>query len=213
MDEMFGNLTPLEIGYFLIALLISMVIHEVMHGVTARALGDTTAADMGRITLNPLKHIDVVATILLPLLLVILGQTPIMAAKPVPFNPSRVKFGDYGAALVGLAGPVTNFVLAIIGSILIHLASGNLQVATFLLLFIQINVILMVFNLIPIPPLDGSRAVYALAPESVRRVMERIESMGFLFLLVILLILFQLPGVANGIGSIEQSVYNFVIAL
>ena len=204
---MFGSLTVTEIIYFILALLISMIIHEVMHGVTARALGDTTAADMGRLTLNPLKHIDVMTTILLPVILVIAHIPPIMAAKPVPYNPDRLKFDDYGAALVGIAGPVTNFLLAIVGSLLLHLfINGNVQVIQFLGLFIQVNVILMVFNLIPFPPLDGSRVLYAFAPESVRRVMERIESMGFIAVLLLILILFEF--IAPYIVGIENSYYS-----
>jgi Zn-dependent protease len=209
---MFSNLTGIEILYFFVALLISMIAHEVMHGVTAKALGDPTAADMGRLTLNPLKHIDLMTTIILPLALVLVHLPPIMAAKPVPFNPNRVKFGDYGAALVGIAGPVTNFVLAIIGSILAHIViNGNSQLLDFLGLFIQINVILMVFNLIPIPPLDGSRVLYAFAPEPLRRVMEKIESMGFMAILLIILIVFEF--MANQIIGIENAVLRFVINL
>ncbi len=209
---MFSNLTGIEILYFFVALLISMIAHEVMHGVTAKALGDPTAADMGRLTLNPLKHIDLMTTIILPLALVLVHLPPIMAAKPVPFNPNRVKFGDYGAALVGIAGPVTNFVLAIIGSILVHIViNGNSQLLDFLGLFIQINVILMVFNLIPIPPLDGSRVLYAFAPEPLRRVMEKIESMGFMAILLIILIVFEF--MANQIIGIENAVLRFVINL
>lgn len=209
---MFSNLTGIEILYFFVALLISMIAHEVMHGVTAKALGDPTAADMGRLTLNPLKHIDLMTTIILPLALVLVHLPPIMAAKPVPFNPNRVKFGDYGAALVGVAGPATNFVLAIIGSILVHIViNGNSQLLDFLGLFIQINVILMVFNLIPIPPLDGSRVLYAFAPEPLRRVMEKIESMGFMAILLIILIVFEF--MANQIIGIENAVLRFVINL
>ena len=137
---------------------------------------------------------------------------PIMAAKPVPFNPNRVRFGDYGAAMVGLAGPLSNFAMAIIGSIIAHIAiNGNMQLINFLGLFIQINVILMVFNLIPFPPLDGSRVLYAVAPEPVRRVMERIEAMGFISILLFILIVFEL--FSNQVIGIENAVLRFVINL
>ena len=102
---MFANLTLLEIIFFIISLLISMVIHEVMHGFTAKLLGDNTASDLGRLTLNPLKHIDVLTTLLLPLILVVFGLPPIFAAKPVPFNPNNVKFHEYGPASPTKAAP------------------------------------------------------------------------------------------------------------
>src|SRR5665213_1456422 len=104
---MFSNLTPFDVVVIIIALLISMTIHEFMHSFVGYKLGDTTAHDQGRLSLNPLKHIDPIMTILLPIVTLIIFKMPILAARPVPFNPDRVKFGDYGAALLAAAGPLS----------------------------------------------------------------------------------------------------------
>lgn len=176
---------------FIVCLLIAISIHEMMHAFTAHRLGDTTASDLGRVTLNPLAHIDLFTTILLPVLLVAFGLPPILAAKPVPFNPERVKFEEFGAALVGIAGPLTNLVLAVIGAFTLGAIQpdfGSL-LRDFLLMFIQLNVALFVFNMLPIPPLDGSRLLYAFAPEPVQRFMAQIEQFGLIAIIAILLIL------------------------
>src|SRR3990167_7990637 len=112
-----ANFTGVNLVAFIVALLLSVGFHEAMHGFAAYWLGDTTAYDQGRLTLNPLKHLDLFTSILLPIVLVLAGLPPFFAAKPVPFNPARVKYDEFGAALIGLAGPLTNFVLAVCGAL------------------------------------------------------------------------------------------------
>lgn len=177
--------------YFIISLLIAISIHEMMHAFTAHRLGDTTASDMGRVTLNPLAHIDLLTTIILPIVLVLLHLPPILAAKPVPFNPDRVRFEEFGAALVGLAGPLTNLVLAVVSAVAYGALSPDpgSHLSGFFQTFINLNVALFVFNMLPIPPLDGSRVLYAFAPEPVQRLMAQIEQFGLIAILAILFLL------------------------
>ena len=189
MDANISNL-PIIIA----VMVISLGFHEAMHAFVAYKLGDDTAYDMGRVTLNPLKHIDLFTTILLPVGLILLGLPPFFVAKPVPFNPDRVKYDEFGAAMVGLAGPLTNLALAIIGAGLLRLlapepASGLVNI---LLIFVQINLSYFIFNMIPFPPLDGSRLVYAFAPEPLQRFMYQIESLGFTAILIFMFLLFPL---------------------
>lgn len=209
---MFSGLTIGELIIVVISIFISMSIHEAMHAFTAHWLGDTTARDMGRLTLNPLKHIDLFTTILLPIVLILFGLPPIFAAKPVPFNPHRVRYGEYGAALVGIAGPLTNFVLAAVAGLFLRFAGSSITstgVVDALVLFVEVNLGFFIFNMIPFPPLDGSRLLYAFAPEPLQDIMQRIEAMGFLPFLF-LLILF-----AGTIGSfllgINQHLFNFLV--
>src|SRR5882724_9937047 len=117
---MFLGLSTLELGLFLGALLLAMATHEAMHAFVAHWLGDDTAERAGRLTLNPLKHVDLLTTVLLPLLLILVHLPPIFIARPVPFNPDRVRFGDFGAALVAIAGPFTNLALAAIAAIFLR---------------------------------------------------------------------------------------------
>jgi Zn-dependent protease len=116
--SMLSNLTSGDLAIVVVSLIVSIALHEAMHAFTARWLGDTTAEDAGRLTLNPLRHIDPLTTILLPIISIWLFHAPFLAAKPVPFNPDRVRYGEFGAALVGIAGPVTNFILAVVAAIL-----------------------------------------------------------------------------------------------
>ncbi|MCA9343605.1 MAG: site-2 protease family protein [Candidatus Nomurabacteria bacterium] len=179
---------------FLLMLIISLSFHEAMHAFASHWLGDTTAKDLGRLTLNPLKHVDPFTTIILPLVLLLLGMPPFLIAKPVPFNPYRVKYGDYGAALVGLAGPLSNFLLAIVGVSIIRLSgvAVGTTIYQFCSMFIQLNIAVFVFNMIPFPPLDGSRVLYAFAPDPLRKVMQQIESFGLIGIFIFMFVLFPL---------------------
>lgn len=208
---MFFDISIITLATVLGTLIISLSIHEAMHAFTAHYLGDSTAHDEGRLTLNPLKHIDFLTTILLPFVLILLQMPPILAAKPVPFNPYNIRFGEYGAAMVALAGPLTNLLLAVVAAGVLHMfnvATGTVGfqvIAT----FIQLNIGLFVFNMIPFPPLDGSRLLYAFAPDPVRRVMEQIESLGLMIFLLVLFVGYQF--ISPVISSIIMSIYNFLV--
>lgn len=177
----------------LACILVSMTLHEAMHAFVSYWLGDDTAKHHGRLTFNPLAHIDPLTTVILPLLLVMAGAPPFGAAKPVPFNPYRLKFGEYGAALVGAAGPLTNLLLALFASGVVRLFGTSLpEMAVLTLgLFILVNLSFFIFNMIPFPPLDGSRLLYAIAPDSLRRVMEQIESLGFVAIMMFFVLFYM----------------------
>ena len=196
-----------DIVVFIVCILIAMTVHEAMHAYVGFALGDTTAAEQGRISLNPLRHIDPLYTVLLPIVTILLFGTPILAAKPVPFNPDRVRFDEWGAALIALAGPVSNFVLAIIGAFVLRGIDHTTYLAAALYVFVQLNVALGIFNLIPIPPLDGSRVLFAFAPEPVQELMRQIEPYG----LYIIFGLVLLGGFGGWLTSLNQMVLQLLL--
>lgn len=200
-----------QIAALIISLLLAVSLHEAMHGYAAYWLGDTTAHHAGRLTLNPLKHIDILTTVLLPLGLILLGLPPFFIAKPVPFNPWNVRYAEYGVAIIGLAGPATNLVLATVTAIFVQLSGIAVGTDIFFALstFIQINIALFVFNLIPFPPLDGSRVLYAFAPEPVQKVMQQIESLGLTAILVFMFLLFPLLG--PFVININQFFYTLLL--
>lgn len=209
--KMFTGLSFEQILVVVAAILVGMALHEAMHALTAHALGDTTASDEGRLTLNPLKHIDLFTTLLLPVVLILLHLPPFFAAKPVPFHPGRVKFGEYGAALVGIAGPLTNLALAGLAALVFRTIGGSfsVDVQNAIVIFVQVNLSFFVFNMIPFPPLDGSRLLYAFAPEPVQDFMARIESMGFMTIIFFMLLLF--PFIGPTIGDIVLSITRFLL--
>lgn len=208
---MFTGLSILDVVIVLVSIILSMALHEAVHAFVAHALGDTTAYRLGRLTLNPLKHIDLFTTILLPIVLILFNVPPFFIAKPVPFDPDNVKFGDYGAALVGIAGPLTNLLLAVIVALILRFSgfSFDTNIITTAVLFIEVNVAFFIINMIPFPPLDGSRLLYAFAPDSLRRMMSEIESAGFLPIIFFMLIVFQFAG--NGILALEYKLVQFLL--
>lgn len=195
------------IAVVIVVILLSMTLHEAMHAFVGYWLGDDTAKEHGRLTLNPIKHIDPFLTLILPVTLALL-QAPIFGgAKPVPFNPDRVKYGEWGAALVAVAGPLTNFLIAFI-AFGVYVVCGMPNEGLWALILsttVSVNLGFFVFNMLPLPPLDGSRVLYALAPEFVRRIMETIEQFGVFFVFAIVLF------ASSAIGAIMLTVINFII--
>lgn len=179
----------------LVVLLFSMSLHEMMHAFTADYLGDDTARLQGRITLNPLPHIDPIFTVAVPLLLILAHSIVVFgAAKPVQVNFSRLRYGEFGGAIVGMIGPVTNLVLAAIAALIFNQVDPLVGSTTYdvLKIAILLNVGLFLFNSIPWPPLDGSRLLYAFAPRLLQEFMESIERTGVASILVLILLVYPL---------------------
>lgn len=184
--------------YYLIVLLFSVMIHEVAHGAMAYRLGDPTAKNAGRLTLNPLKHLDFFGSFLLPVMLYLLsGGSMILGwAKPVPYNPLKLKNPKTGAGLIGLAGPVSNVTIAIIFGLFSRFlaagAEGSEVLIALLNIIVHLNVLLAVFNLVPLPPLDGSNILFALIPESWTEVRYFLARYGFYLLIFFIFFGFRL---------------------
>ena len=179
----------------LLVILVSMTIHEAMHAFMGYFLGDQTAKAEGRLSLNPIRHIDPFLTILLPLVLLMLGAPVFGGAKPVPFNPHKVRFGEWGVALVAIVGPLTNLVLAFtffgIGVSLGFVDKFGFSpslIGVMLQTFVFVNLGFFAFNMIPVPPLDGSRVLYALASDFVRGFMRQVEQYGLVIIMVLVMV-------------------------
>jgi Zn-dependent protease len=178
-----------KLAIVLPVILVSMSLHEMMHAFSSYVLGDETAYLQGRLSINPLRHIDPFLTVALPILLVLAGAAPFGAAKPVQVNFRHLKYGDFGSAIVGISGPLTNLLIALLASFILRgLHPSSLLIYKILGYTILVNVGFFIFNLIPWPPLDGSRLLYAFAPEPLQEAMARIESLGFSGLIIFMLI-------------------------
>ena len=211
------NTNVLYIFIILVVVFFSVILHELAHGIMAYWLGDHTAKDAGRLTFNPIKHIDPYMSILVPVILYILGAPVFGGAKPVPVNYYNLKWREWGMALVAVSGPLTNFLLAFIAFLIGHFAKlfygagGELMEFIFSEL-VLVNLGFMLFNLIPIPPLDGSRILYALSPDPIRNFLKTIESYGFVLVYVLILLFGDVFSnlMVGGMESILQFFYHLV---
>ena len=173
-------------------LIISVVIHEVSHGYAASYLGDQTARYQGRLTLNPLKHLDFVGSFLVPSLAYFLGGFIFGWAKPVPYNPYNLQPGRWSEAAVAVAGPTSNILLALIFGILLRMGVSSdpafIQITS---LIVFINILLAIFNLMPIPPLDGSKLLFAIFPDKLFQIRGFFEKYGLMLVLFFIFFLWQ----------------------
>ncbi len=171
--------------FFVFVIVFSAIIHEYSHGWMADQLGDPTAKYAGRLTLNPLKHIDPIGSILLPILLIPTGFL-FAYAKPVPYNPFNLKDQKWGPVKVALAGPASNFILAFVFGLAYQFMPVG-PMSEFLYIIVYANVILGVFNLVPIPPLDGSKVLFAILPDNAVQLKQILQQYGFLILIVFIM--------------------------
>lgn len=185
----------------LVVIVLSTVLHELAHGWVAYWLGDKTAKENGRLSLNPIKHIDPYMSIVIPVVLYLMGGPIFGGAKPVPVDRRNLKGGAWGMALVALAGPLTNLILAFLILLFakifgvveitggeIYYAVGNEFLADVIMSSVLAELGLCLFNILPVPPLDGSRILYALAPDGVRKVLDGLERYGMIFVFVLVML-------------------------
>jgi Zn-dependent protease len=185
--------------FVVVIIIFSAVIHEVMHGVAADYLGDKTARYAGRLTLNPIPHLDPFGSVILPVVLALSGSPIFFGyAKPVPYNPYNLRPGRFSEAIVAGAGPASNLAIALVFGLIIRLGILPVDISSIVFLIVVVNIMLFLFNLIPIPPLDGSKVIEALLPHGLQyrysAWRRQLESMPFLGMGLVLLIILLLGG-------------------
>ena len=182
------------IVFYLLVVLVAVSVHESAHALVSYLLGDDTAKLQNRISLNPLNHIDPFMSVILPVALMMMKLPAFGGAKPVMINSRKIKYGDYGMALIALAGPISNFLLAFIcfGGLSLAVRLGNSFWSELMMLSVQVNLGFMLFNLLPIPPLDGSRVLYALVPDSIQEAMKNFEQYGTIAILFLVMFFSEL---------------------
>lgn len=200
-----GNMSILGFVFILISLVIGLVVHEFSHGYAAYLLGDDTAKSEGRLSLNPLKHIDPVG--FFAIMLVGFGW-----AKPVMMNPYKFKHLRDGIALTALAGPLSNFILAIIGALLLNI-NAPMVVVAFLQSFVTMNIILATFNILPIPPLDGFKVFGRILPDNIFYKVENFANRYGMYILLILLVTRIIYSIWYPIYGLSMSFMNFLSTL
>lgn len=199
----------LAIIFYFVVLIYSIMAHEVSHGAMADYLGDPTARLSNRLNFNPLNHIDPFGSIFLPAFLYFVSRGAFVFgwAKPVPYNPYNLRNPERAAGLIAAAGPATNISIAIVFGLFLRFAAGSLSavVVTLLATIVQLNIVLAVFNLVPLPPLDGSKVLFAFLPRRFDQIKNFLEANGMIFLLFFMFFGFQL------IMPIIQLLFNLII--
>jgi Zn-dependent protease len=181
----------MEFIFQILVLIMSVVIHEVSHGYAASALGDQTARYQGRLTLNPLNHLDPVGSFLVPLASYTLGGFIIGWARPVPYNPYNLHPGRWSEAMVAGAGPLSNIAIALLFGLILRFSAMSPAFVEITSVIVFINILLAFFNLIPIPPLDGSKLLFALFPQNLPQFRAFFERYGLILLLFFIFFLWQ----------------------
>ncbi len=209
-----------SIAIWTLPVLLAIIVHEVAHGYVANLLGDQTALMLGRLTLNPLRHIDPIGTIIMPLVCILAGSFIFGWAKPVPINSRNFKNFRKDTAMVAIAGPISNLFMAIIWavfvkSIILFIPNTLMPIARLFLIHmgyagITINILLLVLNLIPIPPLDGSRVVASLLPQRIADIYGKIEQYGFIILIILMYTNILSRVIVPPLNWIQNNIFDFL---